>query len=83
MKPPYLEARMWWCQDEVCDCHQPQIDRVTANPDDSRFVRREAVWRGSFKSDGDMEGLRDELLAAANEHGISVDQDGYGVLTLE
>ena len=28
---PHLEARLWWCEDEECDCTQPQIDRITPN----------------------------------------------------
>jgi len=79
-----LEARLWWCEDNVCDCHQPQIDRIKPNMEAGYpWIRRENVWRGTYTWGGeDMDKLRAELLEAANAHGISVDLDGYGVLVV-
>lgn len=51
---PILEARLWWCEDELCDCYQPQIDRITPNREAGYpWIRREAIWRGTFHSSPD------------------------------
>lgn len=61
-----LEARVWWCGDELCDCRQAEIDRITPNHRAGYpWIHREPVWRGTFYSDGEgvaetVEELRDE-----------------------
>lgn len=78
-----LVAGMWSCEDEDCDCTQPQIDRITPNREAGYpWIRREAVWRGTFRSQADLDerlAQRAELAAAAAERGITLDEDGHGV----
>ena len=74
----YLEAKIWWCGDDICDCHQPQIDLCYPNPHNSRFILRKEIWRGRFGCEGDMEGMYEELIAAAQERNIILDSDLYG-----
>jgi predicted DNA-binding protein (UPF0278 family) len=78
-----LEAIIWWCGDDECDCTQPQIDRVTPNLSEGYpWIRRETVWRGTFHSKPDADqalAQRAELAVAAAERGITLDADGYGV----
>jgi hypothetical protein len=44
---PRLEAELWWCGDEVCDCTKPQIVRISPG-NQYPWVKREAVWEGTF-----------------------------------
>jgi hypothetical protein len=56
-------AIAWWCGDEVCDCTQAQIDKVTPNVTAGYpWIARERVWEGEFFSDGEP-GAREELRA--------------------
>jgi hypothetical protein len=44
-----LEAQMWWCGDDYCDCTQPVIERITPNHQAGYpWVHRERVWEGEF-----------------------------------
>lgn len=45
-----LRAEMWRCGDEVCDCTQPIVVRVTPNLGFSGAVHREVLWAGTFRS---------------------------------
>ena len=79
-KYPLLVARMWWCEDEVCDCTQPIIERVSQNPIDPRFFTRERLWEGQFISqdggydDDELAMRRDEFTAKAADFGIALDE---------
>lgn len=68
-----LEARLWWCGDDVCCCYQPQIDLLTPNLGAGYpWIRREEVWRGTFISDPSFEelvGLEKELAEAGEKFG--------------
>jgi hypothetical protein len=81
---PRLEARMWFCEDEVCSCTQPQIDRITPNLESGYpWIKRERVWEGVFHSNADAAELaaqRAALHAAAAERGIALDRDDYGTV---
>lgn len=70
---PRYSAELWWCGDEVCDCSQPQIDLITPNLTvGPPWIRRTNIWRGTFKSGGETEGLREELEEACRRFGIKV-----------
>lgn len=48
----YEVARIWWCEDEVCDCTQPVIELVTPNRRQGYpWVFRTNVWEGRFLTD--------------------------------
>lgn len=82
---PYLEARLWWCEDEVCDCTQPQIDLCEPNWEAGYpWIKRKTVWEGTFHSEADREeseNQRAELIKKAAEMGIPLDEDLYGTKT--
>jgi hypothetical protein len=47
-----LEARIWWCGDDECDCTQPVIERITPNLEAGHpWIRREVLWTGEFLTD--------------------------------
>ena len=59
----HVYAEMWWCGDEVCDCHQGQIIRNTPNFDSGwPWVHRDVLWRGKFVSEPTPEEM-DEMVA--------------------
>lgn len=69
---PKIVGEMWSCEDDYCDCHQPQIDRITPNREAGfPWIKRERLWTGTFKTDGEMDGLWEELKAACAEHGLT------------
>lgn len=76
----WLEAYMWHCGDDHCNCFQPRIDRV--RPGVHRpWIKRELVWEGTFHSDPDCheyEQQVDELKRAAEDHGITLDDNHHG-----
>lgn len=79
---PQLEARLWYCEDDVCRCYQPQIDRIVPNLGAGYpWIKREIVWRGYFISDPSSDEL-DELLAQLKAEclklGIPLENSGYG-----
>lgn len=39
---------IWWCEDEICDCTQPEIVRQTPQP--GGFYKFERLWEGTFVS---------------------------------
>ena len=44
-----IDAEIWWCGDETCDCTVAQIIRVTPLPGwPLRGATREVLWRGEF-----------------------------------
>lgn len=47
----WLVAEIWNCNDEYCDCHQPQISRVSPSfKAGYPWVKRERIWEGTFIS---------------------------------
>lgn len=73
----FLMARIWWCEDEVCDCYQPEILKYIPAPP-GQWRRTEVVWKGEFVSQPDLEDrerIRAELLAEAAKYGISINQE--------
>lgn len=70
----WLVAGIWWCGDEVCDCTQPIVERVTPNTDAGYpWVRRERIWEGQFCSeatDGETIGQWKELREAMQKYQI-------------
>ena len=77
----YLEARLWYCEDEECDCHQPQIDRVMPNHEAGYpFIQRQRLFSGTFysrPSGTEMAELKEQLAFEAKRLGIDLDMDGY------
>jgi hypothetical protein len=51
-RAPRLQAYIWWCGDDDCDCVQPVVDRVEPSPTDRRFWKRTNIWEGTFVSRG-------------------------------
>jgi hypothetical protein len=44
-----VQASMWWCGDNDCDCTQPLIERITPNLDAGYpWINRETLWSGEF-----------------------------------
>ncbi len=56
-----LTAYVWYCGDDECGCSQPHIDALYRNPSDRRWIVRETLWEGSFRTDHEPGG-EDELL---------------------
>jgi len=78
-RKPYLYASVWWCEDEVCDCHQPKIERIDTNPVDRRFITRTTIWRGTFVSEPTAEEcdqMVSELKAEAGRREIPLQGEG-------
>jgi hypothetical protein len=76
-----LQAYIWWCGDEDCDCTCPQIDRVTPRAGHPGWINRERLWTGTFHSRADREESAEqvkELEAAADRYGIELDDDHQG-----
>lgn len=76
-----LEAQIWGCGDEICDCHQAQIERIRPNfKAGFPWVLREVVWRGTFACGGEeVWRMREELHEAARGLGIMLDEFDYGI----
>ncbi len=69
----YLRAELWYCGDDHCDCHQPQIEVMGPNPFNPQHWNFLELWRGTFISGptGDeMAGLALELTEACTLFGI-------------
>ena len=77
-----LEARLWWCGDEECNCYQPQVTKITPNREAGYpWIHREDVWQGTFISSPDMKemnGLLKELKYAAKRYSIRL-RGEYGI----
>jgi hypothetical protein len=59
-------GKLWWCGDEDCDCHQPEIVKV--GPDHQRgYPRREVIilWQGTFMSEPTAEDFNQWLYGRA------------------
>ena len=42
-------GRVWWCQDETCDCTQALIEKITPNFEAGPpWIIRERLWSGTF-----------------------------------
>ena len=69
-----LVAEMWWCGDDVCNCYQPKIDRISPNREAGRpWIRRKEVWRGTFYSEpsnDEFAEMEKELKEAKKKYGI-------------
>jgi hypothetical protein len=64
-------AQMWWCGDDHCDCHQPQIIKWTPNRRAGfPWITRAALWQGTFETDSDQDGMFDELQEAVVHFGF-------------
>lgn len=78
----WLRAYMWRCEDAVCDCWQPVIERlmpnlVTGYP----WVKRQRVWEGPFVSEPtatEIKALELILLENALVRGIVLDKYNQG-----
>lgn len=73
---PRIIARMWHCLDEVCDCWQPLVERITPNRTAGfPWVIRERLWSGTLASEPDEEKidkLKKELQEEADRRGIPI-----------
>lgn len=71
---PFIEARLWWCGDEVCDCRQPQIVQKTPNlAVGSPWYRVQTLWEGTFRSEpssDELAALRRELEDECRKRGL-------------
>lgn len=76
-----IQAYQWWCGDDVCDCTQYVIERVTPHAVTRGFVNRERLWEGPFVSEssaltrGEKAELLREFRSAARRHGIRLSRD--------
>lgn len=72
--PVRIEASVWWCGDNWCDCTQAQIVAVYPAPNSARISSedRDLLWEGRFQSGGpwaddeptsdvELENLRDQM----------------------
>jgi hypothetical protein len=70
----YLEAQIWHCGDEICNCYQPQIDEISPNCSAGYpWIRRKEIWRGTFCSDPsheEYEAMIRELTEKAKNLGV-------------
>ncbi len=76
-------AKMWWCEDSVCDCHQPQVFFQGTAHDPVKHFPTVMLWEGTFRSqpsEAEMQEMRAELASAAEHSGVPLDDDGtWGV----
>ena len=81
---PRLEAYHWGCGDEVCDCSQYRVERITPRWTSRGYpgsVNVDTVWEGRFISDtweltrSERAELLWEYRKAAHEHGITLTRD--------
>jgi hypothetical protein len=78
-REPFVRAVMWWCEDPVCDCTQPIIERVTPPPLSGHMgYKFERLWEGTFCSrDTEQDDAKQwaELRAAAARFGVPMPED--------
>lgn len=43
---------MWKCENKCC-CWQPMIEKIYTNIFDSRFIKKEILWEGTYKANPD------------------------------
>jgi hypothetical protein len=79
-RQPRLEAYRWWCEDDICDCTQYKIDRITF-PDKGRgWAKIENLWEGRFVTDTSEESRHDRakrlsaFRSAAHELGVGLER---------
>lgn len=68
-----IQAYIWWCGDDVCDCTEPLIDVITPNEKAGYpWIERTTIWRGTFRSRDSERGgdPQEELIAACDRYGI-------------
>lgn len=58
------EIVMWWCEDDICDCTQPQINRWTRQSVGS--WKCETLWEGTFRSEADATERAEQELELSN-----------------
>lgn len=71
-----LEAYIWHCGDDTCDCNQAVIVKGIRFLGRNAHVSEERVWEGTFFSEptaDDWVTIRRELVGAAVIYGITVD----------
>jgi hypothetical protein len=69
-----LEFSVWWCGDEVCDCVQAQVVRLTPGAR-AGWAHREIVWQGTFFSGGEGSAeAADELRVEAARRGVRLEE---------
>ncbi len=65
---------VWYCGDDVCDCTQPVIERLSPNMGAGfPWIHRDRLWEGTFCSGADGQETRDqnaELAEACARFGI-------------
>lgn len=74
MNTPQIVAEMWYCGDEVCECSQPEINRLTPNRYYPQCVDRETIEKGPFYSGAAMVEIEEQckwLLEAARRHNVA------------
>lgn len=75
-----LQARIWWCGDEACDCTEPMIERIKPNLEAGYpWIHRETVWEGEFLTETWIYGPQEReqlqyapLRAACAQFGVAV-----------
>ena len=48
---PRLRGEVWYCGDEVCDCHQPQIELIQPHLGYYPWISHKVIWEGDYKSE--------------------------------
>lgn len=69
-KKTRIVAEIWNCGDDVCDCNQPQIHRITPNDNCGYpWIKRERLWEGTFQTDGEgLKLMKKELKEAVDKY---------------
>lgn len=74
---PKIEAYIWWCGDEECDCNQSVIEEVSKKRVRGLFVHpRKRLWEGTFISQPsaqEMDQLNLELKEECEKRKITID----------
>lgn len=69
-----LQAYIWWCEDEVCDCHQPVIEEISPNHKARYpYIIRKRLWEGTFHSEPSFEEQLDQ------EHELALAMERFKV----
>lgn len=78
---PRLQAYVWWCQDEVCDCNQPVVELVQRHPTlGGTACKTTRLWEGKYISEPDADEWleqRAELTFAASRFHIKLDPETW------
>lgn len=65
-------GQMWYCGDDICDCHQPEIIENMPHPTLRNGIWK-TIWSGNFKSEPDSVELKeqwDELIEKCKEMNV-------------